>query len=301
MRDLTTTTGVGAIPTILDLTLIDLLRTRMVLEAAGATILADLDGGLFAIPRQSAASTFQWVAEGAAPSGSNQTIDQVAFSPKTASAWTNYTRRFLEVANQKAEPFVRQDLMKVVARGLDAAGFFGTGASNQPTGIANTSGVATVSLGTNGGVPTYNALVSMETQVAIANADFGALAYITNAQGRSTMKQTLKVSASTFPIYLWDVLAPVDGVPKGLVNGYEAWVSNQLPSNLTKGTGTALSPAFFGNFEDLIFALWGGMDTIVDPYSGSTTGSVKIVVLQDADINVRHPQSFSIIVDMITQ
>lgn len=299
-RDLTQSTGTGSIATILDPTLIDILRTRMAVEAAGATVLADLDGGLFAIPRQSGASTFQWVAEGSAASGTNQTIDQVAFSPKTATAWTNYTRRFLELSNQSAEDFVRMDLLKVVARGIDAAATFGTGSSYQPTGVANVSGIGSVALGTNGGVPTYAALVSLETQVSIANADFGSLSYMTNAQGRSTLKQTLKVGSSTFPIYLWDVLPPVDGVPKGLVNGYEAWVTNQLPATLTKGSGSNLSPILFGNWEDLIIAMWGGMDTIIDPYSGSTTGSVKVVVLQDADINVRHPQSFAAILDMIT-
>jgi hypothetical protein len=32
---------------------------------------------------------------------------------------------------------------------------------------------------------------------------------------------------------------------------------------------------------------------VVDPYSSSTTGAVRIVALQDADIMVRHAQAFS--------
>jgi HK97 family phage major capsid protein len=296
---LNTTTGTGSIPTILAPTLIDLLRTRMAVRAAGCTVMNDMRG-LFAIPRQSGAGTGYWVAEAGAPTASNQTIDQVAFSPKTVGAYTDYTRRFLEESNQSAEEFVKNDLMAVVARALDLAALAGTGSSNQPTGILNYASIPTVSLGTNGAAPTYAALVQMETQVAVANADFGSLSYMVNAQGRSTLKQTAKIG-STFPVYLWDTQSPdANGVPQGLVNGYSARVSNQLPSNLTKGTGTALSPIIFGNWSDLVIALWSGLDVLVDPYTGSNSGTVRVVVLQDADINLRHKESFSVIVDMIT-
>jgi HK97 family phage major capsid protein len=296
---LNTTTGTGSIPTILAPTLIDLLRTRMAVRAAGCTVMTDMHG-LFAIPRQSGAGTGYWVAESGAPTASNQTIDQVAFSPKTVGAYTDYSRRFLEESNQSAEQFVKNDLMAVVARALDLAALAGTGSSNQPTGILNYASIPTVSLGTNGAAPTYPALVQMETQVAVANADFGNLSYMVNAQGRSTLKQTAKIG-STFPVYLWDTQSPdANGVPQGLVNGYSARVSNQLPSNLTKGTGTALSPIIFGNWSDLVIALWSGLDVLVDPYTGSNSGTVRVVVLQDADINLRHKESFSVIVDMIT-
>ena len=35
-------------------------------------------------------------------------------------------------------------------------------------------------------------------------------------------------------------------------HGYAAMASNQIPSNLTKGTGSILSAIIFGNFSDLI-------------------------------------------------
>jgi HK97 family phage major capsid protein len=298
---LNTTTGVGSIPTILAPTIIDILRTRMVVRAAGATVMSDMQG-LFAIPRQSGAGSFNWVAEGAAPTATNQTIDQVPFAPKTAAAYTDYTRRFLEQTNQDAENFARTDLMKVIARGVDAGALTGTGSSNQPLGLLSNSNVPVVALDTNGAAPTYASLVSLETQIAASNADVGEMRYVTNAQGRSTLKQTLKVSGSTFPVYLWEANLPPgpDGMPRGVVNGYETLVSNQLPHNLTKGSGSNLSPIIFGNWSDLVIAFWSGIDVIVDPYTGSSTGSIRIAVFQDCDVNVRHPESFSAIVDMVT-
>jgi len=57
---------------------------------------------------------------------------------------------------------------------------------------------------------------------------------------------------------------------------------------------------FYGNFDDLIIALWSGMDILVDPYSGSTAGTVRVVAFQDIDIVIRHPESFSAMLDALT-
>lgn len=291
---LNTTTGTGSIPTILDTNFITLLRNRLVVRQAGARILTDMQGG-FAIPRQNQAGTMYWVAESASPTASNQTLDQVAFTPKTAGAFTDISRRFAEMTNLDAEMFVREDLTAVVARGIDLAALTGTGSSNQPTGVINTSGVGVVAIGTNGGFMTWAALVGLESTVAAANADEGSLAYITNAAARGSFKVTTKVASSTFPIYLWDAMGGANAL-----NNYPVFVSNQVPSNLTKGTGTALSAVFFGNWNDLIMAFWSGMDVIVDPYTGSSSGTLRVVVLQDVDINVRHPESFAVCKDVQT-
>jgi HK97 family phage major capsid protein len=293
---LNTTTGTGSIPTILDQTMIDLLRARTVLQPLGVTFMEGMQG-LFAIPRQNQAATAAWAAEASAPATSNQTIDQVTFSPKTVGTFTDYTRRFLEQTNQNAEQFIRNDLMKVLARGLETGAINGSGSSNQPTGVLQNSTIQTnsssVQGGTNGLAPTYNQIVSMETIVANANADFGRLAYLTNSAVRGKLKQTAKIG-STFPTFVWgDGDAPL--------NSYGAFVSNLVPSTLTKGTSSGVCSAIlFGNWEDLIIAMWSGIDILVDPYTGGNAGTIRVNALLDADINVRHPESFSIVSDALT-
>lgn len=84
------------------------------------------------------------------------------------------------------------------------------------------------------------------------------------------------------------------------LNGYAAYVTNQVRSDITKGTGTNLSAAFFGNWADLIMGLWSAVDILVDPYSNGTSGAVRIIALQDLDIAVRHPESFAMFGDIIT-
>ena len=294
-RAFDTTSGAGGIPTILSTSYIEILRNRMVVQAAGATVLTDMSGN-FAIPRQNTASTMYWLSEGGAPpSGSQPTVDQVPFTPRTAGAYTDITRRLAEQINVDAEMFVRTDLAAVVARGVDKAALNGSGASNEPLGLLQNPAISVTEIGANGGPPTWDAIVAQETAVSVANADLGALSYVTNAKVRGKLKTTPKIG-STFPIYLWNVDSP-----DSPVNGYPTFVTNQLPSNLVKGSsGAVCSPMIFGNWNDLIIAFWSGQDVIVDPYTGSAAGTLRIVTLQDVDINVRHPESFNNIVDMTT-
>jgi hypothetical protein len=84
------------------------------------------------------------------------------------------------------------------------------------------------------------------------------------------------------------------------VNGYRALVTNQVKSDLTKGTGQNLSAIFFGNWRDLIIGQWGTLDILVDPYTGGTTGTVRVIAFQDVDVAVRHGESFSVVVDADT-
>lgn len=270
---------------------IDLLRNRMVLQQAGITVLSGLVGDI-AIPRQTGGATAYWVAESGAPTESQQAFDQVTMNPKTMGAFTDMSRKLLKQSSLDIEAFVRMDLAMIAGLELDRVGLHGSGSSNQPTGIAATSGIGSVAGGTNGLAPTRTHLVGLETEVAQDNADVGNLAYITNTKVRGKLKLT-EVSSDT-GIWTWQ-----DG-PTPL-NGYRALVSNQVSSTLTKGTSSGVCSAiFFGNWRDLIMGMWGGLDMMVDPYTASTTGTVRVIVLQDADIAVRHPESFSAMLDALT-
>jgi hypothetical protein len=78
-------------------------------------------------------------------------------------------------------------------------------------------------------------------------------------------------------------------------------VSNQVPSNLTKGSAAGVCSAIiYGNWADLIIAQWGMLDIIVDPYTDSSRGQLNITAFLSADITVRHPESFSAMKDALT-
>ena len=274
---------------------ITLLRNAMILDKLGIRMLSGLSGNI-AIPRATGGATAYWVAESASPTESQQAFDQVTMSPKTVGAFSDISRKLLLQSSVDVEGFVRQDLATVLGLALQAAAINGSGASNQPLGILNTTGIGDVAGGTNGLAPALSHIVELETDIAVANADTASMAYLTNAKVRGKLKQTFS-NATYGEIPLWQTGANGDGT----LNGYRSVVTNAVPSNLTKGTSSGVCSAIiFGNFSDLIMGLWGSLDLMVDPYTNSTSGTVRVVVLQDVDVAVRHAESFSAMLDALT-
>ena len=297
-RDLSVTTdsagGYLVATDLLAANFIEMLRNRMMVQALGAIMLGGLVGDV-AIPKQSGGATAYWVTESGAPTESQQTIGQLGLTPKTVGAFTDLSRKLLKQSSIDVEAFVRRDLAAVLALAIDLAAINGSGTSNQPTGILNTTGIGAVVCGDpDGAAPVWADIVGLETEVAADNADVGSLAYLTNAKVRGKLKTTEKVSSTGQ--FIW----PDMPVEQQILNGYRAAVSNQVPSDLTKGGGSALSAVLFGNWADLVVAMWGTLDLTVDPYSNSTSGTVRVVALQDADIGVRHAESFAAIEDAVT-
>ena len=174
----------------------------------------------------------------------------------------------------------------------------GSGSSNQPTGLLNISGIGSVAGGTNGLAPTYEHMVDLESAVANANADSGSLAYLTNTKVRGKLRKTQEF-ASTNGKAVWTSMPGQRGV--GDVLGYEAMVTNSVPSTLDKGTSTGVCSAIiFGNWADFVIGMWGGLDILLDPYTGATAGTRRVVAMQDVDFNARHAASFAAMKDALT-
>jgi HK97 family phage major capsid protein len=253
---------------------IDVLRNSSSVMQAGARMLAGLSGDV-AIPKKATAASAAWIAtEGGAATESEMTTTSISLVPRQLAAFTDITRQLRQQSSLDAEALVRDDLAQSLALAIDLAALQGSGASGQPTGIKNTSGINTVDFGTSPIlVPSYAKVVDMETAVAEDNALVGNLAYILPAAMFGGLKTTEKATNT----------AQFVVEPGGTINGYRAIVSNQCTAG----------DMFFGNFSDLLVGMWGaGVDITVDPYSLSTTGSVRIVAFQTIDVAVRNAVSF---------
>ena len=235
-----------------------------------ATNLNGLSGDVKIPKKTSAASAAFISSEGGASGESEMVIGSVTMSPKTVGVHTDVTRQLMLQSSLDVENLIRDDLAKSMAIAIDDGALEGSGSSGNPTGITNTSGINTVSL-SSAAAPTFAEMVSIETSVAVDNALVGDLAYIINPANFGTLKTTAKDSGSGLFV-----------AENGQVNGYPVVVSNQITAN----------NYVFGNFNDLLIGFFGGLDITVDPYSNSTSGTVRIVALQSVDVAVRHAVSF---------
>ena len=272
---------------------IDLLRNRTVVAQAGATYLTGLTDTI-AFVRQLTANTLNWVGEN--PSTANtltgNTIEQITLSPKVAMSSTAYSRRFLAQSSYDANAFVMNDLTAVNAIGIDLAALFGTGASNQPTGIRSQTGVTLQTVGANGAAAAWADLVLAETNVADNNADIGPMAWVVSPKVRGKWKGTLK-STTAGSMYLFG--------DDGMVNGYPAYVTKQVPDNITQGTSTTVcSTPIFGVWDQLLVGQWGATDVVVDPYTYAQQNMIQIVTSLMVDINIRQPKAFNVMLGVTT-
>lgn len=270
---------------------IDMLRDAMVISRMGTRMLTGLNGQI-AIPKQTGAATAYWVAENGAPTESQQTVGQVTMSPKTVGAFTDISRRLTLQSSIDVEQMVNQDLATVLGLAIQSAAISGTGASNQPSGLLTLITPSVIG-GTNGLAPTWDNIIQHETDVAVGNADIGTLGYLTNTKVRGKLKRTQKFASTNGQ--------PIFEAGNAPLNGYQVGITNAVPSNLTKGSSSGVCSAIiFGNFADLMIGMWGSLDIMVDPYTGSTAGTVRVVALQDVDVAVRNTVSFSTMVDALT-
>lgn len=248
---------------------IDVLRNKAVL-LQNATMLAGLVGNVD-IPKQTSKTTASWIGEDDSAPSTDVNFGLVSLRAHTLAARSAITRRLLNQSSLGIEALVRENLARDLALALDYAGFYGDGTSNSPTGIKSTSGIGSVTFA--GANPTFAELVGMETSVSLQNADVDSMAYIANAAFRGYAKSTKKFSDASMNT-IWE--------QGNTVNGYNALTTNQV----------ATGDVFFGNFSDLIVGMWGGLEVMVDPYTGSDKGQLKIVVMQDVDFAIRRAQSF---------
>jgi HK97 family phage major capsid protein len=251
---------------------IDLLRNKMVLQSAGATVMDGLVGDV-AIPRHSAAGTAYWISsEAGAITESSQTFEQVTLTPKTVGAFTDLTRKLINQSSIDIQNFVTDDLSRILAIAIDLAGFTGSGAAGQPTGITNVSGIGSVTWAT-ASTPTWLEIIGLESAVAVDNALSGSLSYIAGGTMRGVLKGVAKDSGAG--LFAWT---------GNEMNGYPAHLSNQVTTD----------DVYFGNWSDLIIGFWNTLEILVDPFTGSTTGNVRVRAMKDVDLATRHAESFAL-------
>lgn len=264
------------------------LRNALVCQKLGAVYVDGLQGNVAIVKGGSASAA--WYAEAAAASVTKLAFSTVTMTPKRLQIIAGYTNDLLKQSSLAVDRIIWDELLRAHAGSLDAAAFNGSGSSGEPTGILATDGIGAVAMGTHGGAPTRAKIIDLESEVAIDNALFGSLAYVTNAKVAGKMKKTESVVG--YPDWLLE---------DGKTNGYPVVVTNAIPSNLTKGDSSGVCSAMiFGNFNELLIGQWGGLDMIIDPFTSKGKAIIEVSALAYHDILVRRPEAFAAIKDLTT-
>jgi len=277
-RELQAGSGDGAnlVPTILDSSsFIEFLDNNMVSVAMGARVMRGLDG-IIKIPRRDAAISGGWLAESGDAGDVTPSYDQVTMQLKTYGLRVDLSRQLRLQSSMDVERLVREEISLSTAIALDQAALSGTGSSNQPTGIAATSGIGSETITAN--QITYAQAIAMQGDVMAANAYFGKLGYVIHPTLAADAKaRTIDSGSGRFVM------------ENNTIDGFRTLVSAQA-------TYSSQNKVFYGNFDDLMIGYWSpGIDVSV--HKEFDDGRVRLIVFVDADIAVRHAGSFSMTVN----
>ena len=114
-----------------------------------------------------------------------------------------------------------------------------------------------------------------------------------NPKVKSKLSTIPKVASTDSQMILSD--------PWNSLYGYPMAVTSNVPSNLTKGNVSgSLSGTIFGDYSQLILALFSTPDIMIDPYTNAAKGTIRVLVHQEVDCGIRHDKSFAVIKDYLT-
>lgn len=280
-------------PEVLDV-LIDLLRAMTVLDKVGVTMMPGLSGSPVEVPKQTGGATAFWVGENTAVTESNQTFGQVKLTPHTVAGLTKVSNRLLRLSSPAAEGIIRRDLMQVMARKADIAGLRGPGAAGEPLGVSQTTGIGTVALGVNGAAITLDDMYKLVLEVEKDNVDIQRGAWVMHPQLWDVIRR-LKDGDNRFFLEPDGELRP----GQGTILGYPFFTTTQIPTDLTKGTGTALTELYFADWQELLWGQWGTMELAVTTQAGDAfeKNQTWVRILWEIDFAVRHAEAFALIND----
>ncbi len=273
--------GGAFLPTPLTSEVIDAARVRNVAMQAGARTVP-MTAKTMRMARVVSDPVPGWRAENALIPESDPVFGDLTMTAHTLAVRFTASRELLEDApNMDAQ--LRTVMAQAFARGLDNAIFYGTGANEQPLGIANTPGVQSVSMGANGAAITGWSPF-LDAQLALESANEGTITAIVLAPRSNRVINGL-VDTTNQPLVRPAALA---NVPILSTMG--------VPITETQGTATNASTAFIGDFTQVMVGIRTQLQITVLNERFAEFGQVGFVGWLRADVQVARPAALAKIV-----
>lgn len=249
---------------------IDNLRNALVFGQLGVTMLPGLDGDL-EIPGGDQNSQAAWLGtEDADAAETTPTFRKIEMSVKDVAGYTDITRRMLQQSTIGIEMYVRNQLLTAMAEAIDLAGWYGAGTGGVPEGLANTTGIGSVTFAA--AVPTRDELIDMDTAIGNTN-QMGEPRFVSTTAMAGALRKT-KVDAGS-------------GV--FLMNR-----SNQLEigNPFTRTNQITAGDVFAGVFSDMLMGMWGSLELARSTEAKFLSGGLRLRAIQSVDFAVARVGSF---------
>lgn len=256
-----------------------ILRSVLVLGKVGASILSGLSSNV-AFPRQVAANSFSYLAEGAPAPDSDQVFGQIAAVPRRFSGNSKFSKQLQrqapEIQAEQFESFALDCLAE-----SEKAAFQGTG-NVQPWGVFNVPNVNSVLFSSSATLATVELF---EQKLAQSNVDLSRVCFIMDPLTLAKWRQIARSTNASK--YLVDESSSFAGALTVL--GYPAYVTQNVPaSSIVAGDFSKSTLCFWGTSDD------PPVELIIDPYTSKKLELVEVTAVMRQDFVVRRETAFAI-------
>ena len=290
------------------------LRPRAVIQQVGATQLTGFVGDikLPTLPNDAASTP----AEGANATAFTGAMSSVTLTPQRYAAEITVTKEALNQATGNMQQVIARDFGNAIGAQIDRVAFKnmideggtlsgGTLAVSATAGDSRAQSEATIVLCTEG---------SSTNDIAVISANDVANVW-SEITGNGTAQGAFVMHPKTAGALFNTNTTGAGGAPvlaNNQIYGYNVVMTGTMPRlnlNAAKGdqfisggTDAALANAgdigglLYGDFSNVFWATWGGLSLTVDPFSGLSGGTVKIVADQFFDVKLRTPGHMGFIV-----
>lgn len=223
------------------LPLVEVIKKRLALN--GITTLSGLTGNV-SVPVQTGRIAVEKVGMNDAAAGGKPEFKNVTLSPVKFTGNVTIGADLLTQCNDDISAFVMASLLSEISRGVEdyVLGKVAEGAKQAVTYSAINA-------------ITWADVLAMEAKLSAFELD--NVSFIMSAGARASLKGIEKAQGTAQFI--------CDGENK--INGYACGVSGAVAND----------NIYFADWSKVMLCEWGGMNVVVDPYSGADSGAVRIV------------------------
>lgn len=274
----TDSAGGYSVPTYVMPQFIDHLRSKVQMVNAGASVM--MLEGKTRIVRTDADPTAAWRSENVAIGESDPTFSAVDLIPQDLAVLVKVSREVL-ADSVNIQNALERAIVGAMSVELDRAGLFGSGAAPEPLGLFNTTGVGSVSMGTNGATPSnYDDLLETLYQLEVSNAA-DPTALIWHPRTARTYRKLKDTTNQPM-----EAPAPLDQLPMLSTTG--------VPIDQTQGTAAGVcSTVLMGDFSQAIIGIREQMNIRFLTERFADVGQYAFVAHLRADFAFAHPESFA--------
>ena len=288
------------------------LRPRAVIESVGATQLTGFVGDikLPTLPNDAASTP----AEGAAATAFTGAMNSVTLTPQRYAAEITVTKEALNQATGNMQQVIARDFGNAIGAQIDRVAFknmideggtlsAGVLAISATAGDSRAQSEATIVALTETGdndIPVLTANDVADLWAEITGNGVAEGAFVMHPKTAGALFNTDTTGAGGAPVLANNQIYGYPVVTTGRMPrlNLNAAIADQFMNgeDVAFGNAADIGGMLSGDFSNVFWATWGGLSLTIDPFTGLSSGLVKVVADQFFDVKLRTPGHMGFII-----